>query len=148
MAAGKTQTVEQYLADLPQERREILAPVRQVILDNLQPGFEESMTWNMPTYEIPLSTFPDTYNKKPLMYCALAAQKNHSAIYLCSVYSDPALLKKLQDGYRDAGLKLDMGKSCIRFKKLEQVPLDVIGEIIADYSVDDFIENYKGCHGK
>ncbi len=145
MAVNCAESVDQYLADLPDERREILAPVRQTILDNLADGFVESMTYKMPTYEIPLSTFPKTYNKKPLMYCALAAQKHHNAIYLCSVYSDRKLLEILEQGYQSAGLKLNMGKSCIRFKKLAEVPLDVIGEIIASYEVNDFIENYHSC---
>ncbi len=148
MVSSKIESVDQYLADLPADRRQILVPIRQVILKNLQDGFVESMTMRMPTYEIPLSTFSKTYNKKPLMYCAIAAQKNHNAIYLCSVYSDEAMLKKLQDGYQMAGLKLNMGKSCIRFKKLEEVPLDVIGVIIASYQVSDFIDNYHSCRKK
>ncbi len=148
MVSSKATSVDQYLADLPEQRRAILQPVRQMVLDSLQDGFVESMTMGMPTYEVPLSTFPDTYNKKPMMYCAIAAQKNHNALYLCGVYSDPELEKKLRDGYAAAGLKLNMGKSCIRFKQLEQLPLDVVAEIIAGYSVAEFIQNYHNCRKK
>lgn len=146
MVSSKAQTVDQYLADLPEDRRDILMPIRDLIIDNLQDGFVESMSCGMPTYEVPLAVFPDTYNKKPLMYCAIAAQKNHNAIYLCSVYSNPDFDKKLREGYDAAGLKLNMGKSCIRFKKLEQVALPVIADIVAGYSLQDFIDNYHSCH--
>lgn len=148
MVSSKANSVEQYLINLAEDRRGILTAIRQVILDNLPDGFEETMTWGMPTYEIPLSTFPDTYNKKPLMYGAIAAQKNHNAIYLRAVYCDPKIEKQLRDGYDASGLKLDMGKSCIRFKKLEQVPLDVIGQVIASYDMEDFIENYHSNRKK
>ncbi len=148
MVSSKTTSVEQYLADLQDDRREILTTVRAVILQNLSDGFEETMTWGMPTYEIPLNTFAETYNKKPLMYAAIAAQKNHNAIYLNAVNCDPEIDKMLREGYQAAGMTLNMGKSCIRFKKLEQVPLDVIGQVIASYDVDGFIENYRSIRGK
>lgn len=143
MVSSKATSVEQYLADLQEDRREIITAIREVILKNLSEGFDETMTWGMPTYEIPLSSFADTYNKKPLMYAAIAAQKNHNAIYLSAVNCDPKAEKKLRDGYEAAGMKLNMGKSCIRFKKLEQVPLDVIGQVIASYDANAFIENYR-----
>lgn len=145
---NSVKSVGGYLADLSAERQEILLPVRQCINQHIQTGFVESMTWNMPTWEVPLTTFVGTYNKKPLMYCALAAQKYHNALYLCSVYSDPRLEEMLRDGYKRAGLKLDMGKSCIRFKQLEQLPLDVIGNIISSWSVQDVIDNHERCHRK
>jgi len=90
----------------------------------------------MLSYEIPLSRYPDSYNKQPLMYLALAAQKNNYALYLTSVSSDKALMARLATAYKTAGKKLDMGKGCLRFKTLEELPLDVIGDIVASTSVE------------
>ena len=100
----------------------------------------------MITYEIPLKTFADTYNKKPLMYCALAAQKRHNAVYLMNIYSEPGLEAKLKKGFKAAGKKLDMGKCCIRFKKIDDLPLELIGHIVGLTSVQQFIDIHNACH--
>ena len=139
MVSSKAETVEQYLDELPDDRREAIEAVRQAVLDNLPPGYVEAMNWGMISYEVPLDTYPDTYNKKPLMYAALASQKNHMAVYLTAVYADEGSRQDFADRYRATGKKLDMGKSCVRFKNLDQLPLDLIGEVIADTSVEDFI---------
>lgn len=131
--------MDQYLAELPDDRRAALAAVRAVILANLPEGYVEAMRWGMISYEVPLETCPDTYNGQPLSYAALASQKRHMALYLSNVYASPELTARLQQGFADAGLKLDMGKSCVRFTRLEKLPLDVIGEMIAATSVDEFI---------
>ena len=81
-------TVDQYLAELPEDRREVIQKVRQVIRQNLPKGYEEVMNWGMITYQVPLEVYPDTYNKQPLMYAALASQKNHMAVYLSAIYLD------------------------------------------------------------
>ena len=143
MVTSKATTIEEYFAELPDDRRDAIAEVREVILENLPDGYVEAMNWGMITYEIPLETFPDTYNKKPLMYAALASQKNHMAIYLTNVYSDLDLEDWFRRRYEATGKKLDMGKSCVRFEKLDQLPLDVVGEAIAKTSVGDFIEQYR-----
>jgi hypothetical protein len=132
-------TVEEYLAELPEDRREAVSAVRDVILANLPEGYEEVMAWGMISYEVPLATHPDTYNGKPLCYAGLAAQKRHVSLYLMGVYASPELEQRLRDGFAEAGLKPDLGKSCLRFRRLDQLPLAVIGDLIAATPVDDFI---------
>ncbi|RZV48807.1 MAG: DUF1801 domain-containing protein [Acidimicrobiales bacterium] len=138
-------TVKDYLAELPEERRKAISKVRAVIRKNLPKGIVETMNWGMITYEIPLKTVPDTYNGKPLMYAGLASQKNHMAVYLSNVYADPEITEWFLDAYKATGKKLDMGKSCVRFKKLENLPLEVIGEAIAHTSLEDFVELYDNA---
>ena len=105
------------------------------------------MNWGMIAYEVPLERYPDTYNGEPLMYAALAAQKRHYSLYLTSVYQDPERLDRLKDQFREAGKKVDMGKSCVRFKKLDDLPLEVIGQVIASDSVDEFVRGYEEARG-
>ena len=145
---SKAKTVKAYLFELPEDRREVISTVREIILKNLPKGYEESMNWGMISYEIPLSLFPNTYNKQPLMYAALASQKNHMSIYMCGVYSNKNQLKKLKDSFAKMCVKPNMGKSCIRFKDVNKLPLKTIGELIAEYSVKDYIENYKNCRNE
>ena len=147
MVSSKAATVEDYLAELPDDRRDAIAEVREVILANLPDGVVETMNWGMISYEVPLEVFPDTYNKKPLMYAALASQKNHMAVYLTSVYSDEELESWFVDAYEATGKKLDMGKSCVRFKKIDQLPVDLIGDVIARVSLDDFLDTYRKDKG-
>jgi uncharacterized protein YdhG (YjbR/CyaY superfamily) len=132
-------TVEQYLSELPADRREAITTVRQTILDNLPAGYEEVMNWGMITYQVPLETFPDTYNKKPLMYAALASQKHHISIYLTAIYMDDEARQAFEKAYRATGKRYDAGKSCVRFKKLDDLPLELIGQSIASMSVEEFI---------
>ncbi|MFY0654074.1 MAG: DUF1801 domain-containing protein [Cyclobacteriaceae bacterium] len=145
---SKATSVDQYLKELPDDRRDQIAEVRQTILDNLPEGYEETMNWAMICYEVPLSVCPDTYNKKPLMYAALASQKNHMAVYLSGVYADDQSREDFESSYKATGKKLDMGKSCVRFTKLENLPLEVIGDAIAKISMNDFIELYKKGRNK
>lgn len=145
MARSDATTVEDYLAELPEERREALAEVRSAILENLHDGIVEAMNWGMISYEVPLETFPDTYNDKPLMYAALAAQKNHMAVYLTTVYSDPELESWFRDRYGQTGKKLDMGKSCVLFRTLDDLPVDLIGETIAKVDLDEFLARYRAA---
>ena len=135
-------TVEEYLASLPQDRREAIAAVRSVILDSLPDGYAEEMRWGMVSYEVPLSIQPNTYNGKPLMYAALASQKRHMAVYLSGVYADPAARADFERAYRASGKRADMGKSCVRFRRLDDLPLDVIGDAIARYPIEDFVDLY------
>ena len=143
MASSKASTVEEYLQELPEDRAAVVSEVRDVILKSLPRGYEETMNWGMIAYEIPLERYPDTYNKQPLMYMALAAQKNHYAVYSSGVYMDPLGESWLASEFEKAGKKLDMGKSCIRFRELESLPLEVIGKVAASQSVEEFIEAYE-----
>ncbi len=133
-------TVEEYLAELPEERRETIEAVRHVILKNLPKGYEEVMNWGMITYQVPLETYPDTYNKKPLMYAALASQKNHMAIYLTAIYINEETNREFEAAYRATNKRYDVGKSCVRFKALSDLPLELIGESIASLQVSEFVE--------
>lgn len=136
---SKVSSVKEYLAELPADRREQISAVRDVILKNLPEGYVEAMNWGMICYEIPLETYPDTYNKQPLMYAALASQKNHMAVYMTGIYLDESKAEQFEAEYRATGKRYDVGKSCVRFRKLDDLPLDIIGRNIAEYSVDDFI---------
>jgi hypothetical protein len=148
MVSSNAATVEQYLDELPPERREVVSAVRQTILDNLPKGYVESMNWGMINYEIPLERYPNTYNKQPLGYAALAAQKHHYSLYLMGAYADGEQEGYIKEGFEKAGKKLDMGKSCVRFKKLDDIPLDVIGHVIASTTPEQYIEFYEESRKK
>ena len=148
MASSAARTVDQYLKELPAERREVLSTVREIIRKNLPKGYQETMNWGMISYEVPLDRVPKTYNGQPLMYAALAAQKNHYAVYLISMYQDGAPTGWFAEEFRKAGKKLDMGKSCVRFKRLEDLPLETIGKAIRGTSVEKLIEIYERSRAK
>jgi uncharacterized protein DUF1801 len=141
-------TVEEYLANLPPERRDVVSRLRNAIRKKMPKGFSESVRWSAITWEIPLSRFPDTYNSQPLGYVALAAQKNYYALHLMRAYGDKQELARIQEGFRTAGKKLDMGKACIRFKKLEDLPLDVITESVAGTTPEEWIRIYEDARRK
>jgi hypothetical protein len=139
MAKTVPPAVKEYLSALPEGRRTQIEKVRKVILDNLPKGYQESVSWGMLSYEVPLSTYPDTYNGRPLSYAALGSQKNYMTVYLTNIYGDQAAEAWFRGRYQASGKKLDMGKSCVRFKSVEDLPLDVIGEAIARTPVDEFV---------
>jgi len=143
MARSSAATVEEYLQELPEARAETLRAVRQVILDHLPPGYVETMNWGMICYEVPLARCPDTYNKQPLMFAGLASQKHHMGLYLMCVYSHQGSREGFEEKFRASGKKLDMGKSCVRFRKLEDLPLEIIGETIAATPVEEYIQLYR-----
>ena len=143
MVQSTASTVEAYLAELPADRRQVVQQVREVVLAHLPKGYVEAMNWGMISYEIPLELYPDTYNGRPLAYAALAAQKNHYSIYLMNIYGDPEAEARLREAFVETGKKLDMGKSCVRFRKLENMPLGVIGEIIASTPPQAYIARYE-----
>ncbi len=140
---SKAETIDQYLDELPEDRRQSLRAVREVILKNLPGGFEEAMNWGMISYQVPLETFPDTYNKQPLMVAALASQKNHMALYLTAIYMDDQAKQEFETAYKATGKRYDVGKSCVRFKKLKDLPLGLIGKSIRSYDVSSFIQAYQ-----
>jgi hypothetical protein len=135
------------MEELTPERRAALESVRQTILENLPPGYEEAMGFGMITYQVPLETYAETYNGKPLMYAALASQKRHMAVYLTGVYMDPASRHAFEEAYEATGKRMDIGKSCVRFRKLDDLPLELIGESIRKFEVDEFVERVKEAHG-
>jgi hypothetical protein len=135
MARSAAATVAAYLAELPPERRKVVSAVRKVVLKSLPKGYKEGMGFGMIGYVVPLSRYAKTYNGQPLMDAGLAAQKNAYSLYLMCAYVDTPV-----------GKKLDMGKSCIRFKSLDDLPLDVIAEAVAAVPVDKYVEIAKKAH--
>ena len=140
---SKALTVADYLAEIPEEQRTALKAVRAVIRKNLPAGYVERMNWGMISYEVPLAFFPETYNGQPLNYAALAAQKNHCSLYLSCLYMGSEWEKKLRAAFQAAGLKLNMGKCCIRFKTAADLPLDTIGELVTRMTPAEFVEFYQ-----
>lgn len=134
------ETVEDYLATLPDDRAEAITTVRETILANLPNGIVETMNWGMISYEVPLELCPDTYNGKPLMFAALASQKRHMAVYLSAVFGDDSEEQWFRDAYVATGKKLDMGKSCVRFTTLDNLPVELIGEAMGRVSIDSFLD--------
>ena len=142
-----TNTIEEYLSQLPEERIVPFNKLRKTILDNLPPGFEEGLGYGMPAYFVPHSKYPEGYHcdpKLPLPFINIASQKNFVAFYHMGIYSDPKLLKWFTDEYpKYVKTKLDMGKSCIRFKKMDQIPYKLLGELVSKMTPDDWIERYE-----
>lgn len=139
-------TVDQYLASLPDDRRTAISAIRDVVNANLPGGFEEGIQYGMISWYVPLSVYPDTYNGQPLAIASLGSQKNHMALYLMTVYGDPTLDAWFRSAFAAAGKKLDMGKSCVRFKALDALPLEVIGETIGKVAPDQYIARAKAAH--
>lgn len=148
MVQSKANTVKEYLDDLPADRRKEIAKVRSVVRKNLPKGYREAMGFGAICYEIPLERYADTYNKKPLGYAGLAAQKNFNTLYLMGAYGDPKQRKRLEAAFRESGKTMDMGKSCLHFRKADDLPLEAIGEIIASTPPDRMIELYEEARGK
>ena len=143
MVSSKAKNVYDYLSELPLPRREVIAAVRALVNRNLPSGYVETMNWGMISWEIPLARYPHTYNKQPLSFAALAAQKNHYALYLNSVYTDSDQEAALRAAYLAAGKPLDMGKSCLRFKRLEDVVQNAVAAAVAAVGVEDYIAHYE-----
>ena len=142
---SKATTVKEYLASLPEDRRKGIEVVRKVILKNLDKQYEESMLWGMIGYAVPHRVWPTGYHcdpSKPLMMAALSSQKNNLSVYLMSVYSDKAERAWFQKAWAKSGKKLNMGGSCIRFTKVDDAALDVIGEAIRRTPAKAYVENY------
>ncbi|HEY0093423.1 MAG TPA: DUF1801 domain-containing protein [Archangium sp.] len=143
---SKATTVAQDLASLPEDRRRAISAVRDVILKNLDDSYEEGMQYGMISYYVPHKVFPAGYHcdpKQPLPFASLASQKSHMAVYLMCNYGQPEQEKWFREAWAKTGKKLDMGKSCVRFKKLEDVALDVIGEAIRRVPAKAYIEHYE-----
>lgn len=144
---SKATTVEAYIAELPEDRQKPINELRKAILKNIPKGFKEGMGYGMIGYCVPHSIYPAGYHcdpKLPLPFVSLASQKNAISLYHMGIYSSPELLKWFTEEYAKAGVgKLDMGKSCIRFKKAEQIPFKLIGELMSKITVDKWIKLYE-----
>ena len=125
-----------------------MSKVRELVRRNLPTGYNETMSWGMISYGLPLSRYRSTYNGQPLAYLSLAAQKNYYALYLLGAYMDPEQAKQLREAFKREGKKMDMGKSCLRFKTLEDLPLDALAGLIASTPPEKLIAQYEAVHGK
>jgi uncharacterized protein YdhG (YjbR/CyaY superfamily) len=143
MATSNAKTVAEYLKGLPKERRAAIEAVRKVVRKNLPRGYKEAMGYGMIVWAVPLSRYPDTYNGEPLCYAALASQKSYCALYLMGVYQVPAQAAALRAAFEAEGKKADMGKSCIRFRTPEDLPLAAIGKLVASTPVEAFVARYE-----
>lgn len=147
MVQSKAATVDDYLDELPEDRRDAMAKMRKLVKKNLPKGYKERMSYGMITWDIPLSIYPETYNGQPVCYLGLASQKNYMSLYLVNVYGDPKREKFLRDAFAKAGKKLDMGKGCLRFRKLDDLPLDAIATLVAATPPEELIEIHERVHG-
>ena len=143
MVSSKAPTPEAYLAELAPERAALVSRLRDLVNANLPDGYVERMNWGMISWEVPLERYPDTYNGQPLVYAGLAAQKNFTALYLNCVYASEERTERMRSAWAAAGKKLDMGKSCLRFKRPEDVAEQVLAETIQSIPVDRFIAEYE-----
>ncbi|HYW16669.1 MAG TPA: DUF1801 domain-containing protein [Allosphingosinicella sp.] len=148
MAGSKAPTPEAYLDELPPERAALVSRLRDLINANLPDGYVERMSWGMISWEVPVERYPDTYNGQPLVYAGLAAQKNYTALYLNCVYASGERTERLKAGWSAAGRKLDMGKSCLRFKRAQDVAEEVLAQTIRSIPVDRFIAEYEAGRAK
>jgi hypothetical protein len=145
---SKATTVEQYLSELPDDRRKALETVRQVILINLDKDYEEGIQYGMIGYYVPHRVYPAGYHcdpKLPLPFAHLASQKNHMALYLMCIYGESDLSRWFREAWAKTGKKLDMGKACVRFKKVEDLALDVIAEAIKRVPAKKFIAHCEAA---
>jgi hypothetical protein len=144
---SKALTVDDYIAELPEDRQHIMTQLRKVIKQYLPKGFKEEMNYGMIGYVVPHSKYPAGYHcnpKDPLPFLNIASQKNHIAVYHMGLYSKPDLLNWFTAAHAKASAKkLDMGKSCIRYKKAEDIPLSLIGELASKMTPDDWISQYE-----
>ena len=149
---SKATSPKQYLEELPEDRKEPVSKLRQQILDNLPKGIEELMNYGMLGYVVPHSVYSDGYHcnpKDPLPFMNLASQKNFVAVYSMVLYSRKDLMDWFTSEYtKRCKYKLDMGKSCIRFKKMEDIPFDLIGELTTKVSTEEWIDIYESAFKK
>ena len=145
----EAKTVDDYISQIPEDRKDPISKLRQVILDNLPKGFEEGINYKMIGYYVPHSKYLDGYHcdpKLPLPFMNLASQKNFIAVYHMGVYADKKIMDWFLKEYpKHSNRKLDMGKSCIRFKKMDDIPYDLIGKLASKMTVDEWIEIYENA---
>ena len=143
---SRATTVEEYLASLPDDRRTAIEAVRKVVAKNIDKAFEEGIQYGMLGWYLPHSSYPEGYHcdpRQPLPFASVASQKNHIGIYLFCLYMDPDHMRLFQEEWQAAGKKLDMGKGCVRVKKLDDIPLDVLGRAFKRIRAKAFVEIYE-----
>jgi hypothetical protein len=141
--ANTPATVQEFMDSLPEDRRSSIETVRKVIVDNLPKGYEETMGMGMLVYAVPLSICPDTDNGQPLWYAALSSRKSYMSIHLMPLYADKKAEARFRSDFKARGKKLDMGKACVHFKAADDLPLDVIGGVIASIPVEKWVSVYR-----
>ena len=143
----KASTFKEYVDQLPEERKVVLKKLRQVINKNIPKGFKETIGYSMPAWVVPHSKYPGGYHcdpKLPLPFINIASQKNFVALYHSGIYADPELMKWWTTEFpKHTSRKLDMGKSCVRFKKMDDIPYELIGELAGKITVEDWVEMYE-----
>lgn len=148
MVTSKAATVEQYLESLEPDRRDTVIALRKLLKKHVPSGFEETMLYGMISYVVPLSVYPDTYNGQPLTLVSLASQKNALSLYLVGAYASDEVRKRFETASKNAGKKLDMGKSCVRFKDLDGLSLEAVAEAVSSISLEQYIELANKAHPK
>lgn len=143
----KAESVDDYISKLPEERQVVLKKLRKIIKKNLPKGFKETLGYGMPAWVVPHSKYPDGYHcdpKLPLPFINIASQKNYIAVYHSGIYADPTTHKWFTEEYpKHAKRKLDMGKSCIRFKKMDDIPYDLLAELFTKFTPEAWIDLYE-----
>lgn len=135
--------VASYFAGLDPAQRDTIYPVLEALMDAIPEGYQLGMHWGMPTWVVPLEVYPDTYNKQPLAFVGLAAQKNYNSLYLMFLYSGSDDDAAFRSAWAETGLKLDMGKSCLRFRSLTDLDLGLISRAVASVPVEEFLSGYE-----
>jgi hypothetical protein len=145
---SNVKTPAQYLASLPADRAKTIATMRALVNKHIPRGYDECLVWGTIGWTIPLSRYPDTHNKQPLCYVALASQKNYCVLYLFGPSWSASQLAQLKAAFKTAGKKLDMGKCCVNFQSPDDLPLDAIGKLISEISSEQWIEMYEQSRSK
>jgi predicted aldo/keto reductase-like oxidoreductase len=143
MVSSKAKTAQKYLEELDTERREIIENIRKIILERIPKGFVEEMQYGMICYNIPIEKYPNTYNKKALTIAAIASQKNYISLYLMGIYADKEMEKWFKGEMNQSNKKMKMGKSCINFKKIEDLDLELIKKVIEKITPEKYIQMYE-----
>jgi hypothetical protein len=141
--ASDVKTPAQYIASLPADRAKTIATVRAFVNKHIPRGYDECLVWGTIGWTIPLSRYPDTYNKQPICYVALSSQKNFYSLYLMGAFWSASQLEQLKAAFKAAGKKLDMGKCCVHFESPDDLPLEAIGKLISAISSEQWIEMYE-----
>lgn len=147
MVSSSATSVEQYLAELDPKRAKDVSRLREMCLQHLPTGLEERMNWGMIAYEVPFSIVEETYNKQPLLFAAIASQKQYISLYLMSIYAFDVARESFEAQWRESGKKLNVGKACIRFTNLEAAPLDVIERALGQVTVEEYVARYLEVKG-
>jgi len=147
VVSSSATSVDSYLSELTPERSRDVAKLRELCLNHLPAGLEEAMNWGMISYQVPFSTVEQTYNSQPLLFAAIASQKQYVSLYLMSIYAFDEAREKFESDWRASGMKLNVGKACIRFRNLDSAPLDVIQRALGQVTVEEYVSRYLEVRG-